>query len=76
MQQTRIQSLVQEDATCCRATKACMPQQLKPMHLESVLGNKGSHCNEKPVHCNEEKPPLTTTRESPGAATKTQHSQK
>ena len=31
---------------------------------------------EKPTHHNEEWPPLTTTRESPHAATKTQCSQK
>ena len=52
------------------------PQLLKPTCLEPVLHNKRSHRNEKPVHRNEEKPPLTATRESPRAATKTQHSQK
>ena len=50
-------------------------QLLKPVFLESVL-HKRSHRNEKPVHCNEEEPPLATTRESPRAATKTQRSQK
>ncbi|KAJ8778592.1 hypothetical protein J1605_013269 [Eschrichtius robustus] len=34
------------------------------MHLEPVLCNKRSHCNEKPVHCNEEESPLAATRES------------
>ena len=53
-----------------------MLQLLKPAHLEPVLCNKRSHCNEKPVHCNKEKLPLATTRESPRTATKTQHSQK
>ena len=28
-------------------------QLLKPMHLEPMLRNKRSHCNEKPAHCNE-----------------------
>ena len=52
LQETRAQSLVWEDPTCCRATK--------PVHhtywaraLEPVLCNKRSHCNEKPTaHCN------------------------
>ena len=33
---------------------AHVPQLLKPMHLEPVLHNKGSHRNEKPMHHNEE----------------------
>ena len=33
---------------------ACMLQLLKPAHLEPVLHNKKSHCNEKPGHRNEE----------------------
>ena len=81
MQGTRVRALVQEDPTCRRATKpvshnywARMPQLLKPAHLEPVLRNKRSHCNEKPAHHNEEQPPLATTRESPRAATKTQRS--
>ena len=45
---------------------------LKPACLEPVLHNKRSHCIEKPVHRNEEWPPLAATRESPRAATKTQ----
>ena len=51
-------SLIWEDSTCFRATKpmchncwACMPQVLKPVHLEPVL-HKRIHCNEKPEHCN------------------------
>ena len=43
---------------------AHMPQLLKPTRLEPVLHNKRSHHNEKPVHGNEEQPPLTLTRES------------
>ena len=35
-------------------TEAREPQILKPVHLEPVLRNKRSHCNEKPAHCNEE----------------------
>ena len=56
--------------------RARVPQLLKPTRLEPVLCNKRSHCNEKPVHCNKEQPPLAATRESPRAATKTHHSQK
>ena len=33
---------------------ARVPQLLKPTRLEPVLHNERSHCNEKPVHCNEE----------------------
>ena len=54
---------------------ACVPQLLKPAHLKPVIRNKRSCHNERPVHCKEEYPLLTTTRESPHAATKTQRSQ-
>ena len=43
-----------EDPTLRRATKAPVPQLLKPVGLELVLGNKRSHCNEKPVYHKEE----------------------
>ena len=57
-----IQCLVQEDSTGHAATKpmhhhyrALALQILKAtMHLEPVLRNKRSHCNEKPMHCEEE----------------------
>ena len=55
---------------------AHMPQLLKPVRLEPVLRNKRSHHSKKPTRCNKESPPLAATRESPRAATKTQHSQK
>ena len=61
MQETRVRALVQEDPTCCGATKpmrhnywAWVPQLLKSERLEPVLHNKRSHRNEKPVHRNEE----------------------
>ena len=53
-----------------------MPQRLKPIHLEHVLCNKKSHCNERPKHCNKEQTLLAATRESLHAAMKTQHSKK
>ena len=56
-----------------RNYRAHTMQLLKPLHLEPVLRNKRSHGNEKPIHCNEEQPPLATTRESLHIATKTQH---
>ena len=74
MQGTQVQSLVREDPTCRGATRpvrhnywARVPQLLKPERLEPVLRNKKSHRDEKPA--------LTTTRESPRAAMKTRHSQ-
>ena len=53
-----------------------MLQLLKPVRLEPMLRNKRSHHNKKPVHHNEEWPPLTTTRESLHTAVKTHRSQK
>ena len=53
-----------------------MPQLLKPSRLEPMLRNKKSHHNEKPAHRDEEWSPLSVTRESPHAATKTQRGQK
>ena len=47
----------------------------EPVHLESVLLHKRNHRNEKATHHDEEKPPLTTTRESLCVAVKTQGSQ-
>ena len=83
MQGAQVRALVREDLTCRRATKpmhhnywARVPQLLKPAPLEAVLCNERSHRKEKPTHCNEEQPLLAATRESPPAATKTQHSQK
>ena len=53
-QGTKVSSLVQKDPTCHGATKACMPQLLKPVCLEPMICNKGNHRNEKPMHHNEE----------------------
>ena len=44
--------------------------------LWSPCSNQRGQCNEKPVHAKEEQPLLSTTRESPFAATKIQSSQK
>ena len=56
--------------------RAHVPQLLKPTRLEPVLCNKRSHHNKKSTHRSEEKPTLNAIRESPRAATKTQHSHK
>ena len=47
-----------------------------PARLEPVLRNKRGRDSERPVHCDEEWPPLAATRESPRTETKTQHRQK
>ena len=36
--------------------EACVPQLLKPVSLEPVLRNKGTHGSEKPAPLNEEQP--------------------
>ena len=56
MQGTWVGSLVQEDYTCPGATK--------PTHLQPVLWNKRSQCDETPT--------LSATREGTHAVTKTQ----
>ena len=48
----------------------------EPARLEPVLRNKRGCDSERPVHRDEEWPPLATTRGSPCTETKTQHSQK
>ena len=48
----------------------------EPARLEPVLCKKRGRDSERPVHRDEEWPPLATTRESPRTETKTEHSQK
>ena len=50
VQGTQVLFLVQEDPTCCGATKPTGPQLLKPTPPEPVLRNKRSRHNEKPTH--------------------------
>ena len=73
MQGTRVRA--QEDPIYRGATKpvchnysAHVPQLPKPTHLEPMLRNKRSHCNEKPAHCNEEQPLLATTKRKPACS--------
>ena len=81
MQETWVQSLVQEDLTCL-GTKSCAiillslcsqaqePQLLEPVCLEPMLCNKRNHHNEKTMHCGEELAPLAATREKPTCSNK------
>ena len=83
MQETRVQSLVQEDSTHCGTTKACGPRLLSPQAAppearapSTCAPHERSHHSEKPTHCNKRQPPLAETRESPCAARKTLCDQK
>ena len=51
-----------------QATKAPVPQLLKPMHLEPRPLQQEKSTHEKPVHPNGGHPLLTATRERPHAA--------
>ena len=51
--------------------------QLLSLHVWSLCSATGeARDSERPMHCDEEWPPLTATGESPCTETKTQHSQK
>ena len=78
LQRIQICSLAQEDSTFRRATKPLCNNYWAHAHLEPVLCKKISHRSEmrSPRAATVEQPPLTTTGESPCAATKIQHSQK
>ena len=57
-------------------SRACKPQLPKAAHLEPVLRNERSRCDEEPMGHKEEELALAATRESPRKATKTQHHRK
>ena len=67
MKATQVQSLIQEDPTCCG--------QLSPCTLKIMLCNKRNHCSEKPTHHSSRIAPLATARESHLIEKKTQHRQ-
>ena len=67
MQETWVQSLVQEDAKCCRATNLMS-------HNYWAHALQKSHLNERPVHGNLRVVPTHNWRKT-HAATKTQNSQ-
>ena len=54
MQETLVQSLVQEDPMRHGAAKPILHGYGSPCTLEPVLHNKRSHCSEKPRHHNRE----------------------
>ena len=76
MHETRVRAPVWEDPTCRGATGPVNHTPNEPARLEPVLRNRRGRDSERPVHRDEEWPPLATTRESPRTETKTQHSQK
>ena len=55
---------------CCRATKPCALQLLKPTCLEPLLHNNRNHRSEKSRHRNREQPEVAATREGPSTAIK------
>ena len=65
VQGTQVWSLVWKNPHYHKATKPTCHSYWISSTLVSVLGDKKSHCTEKPVHGNEEEPPLSATRESP-----------
>ena len=75
LQGTRVWSLVWEDPTCLGATQPVHPED-GTCTLAPTLCSMRSHNNKKHTHHNEEWPLLTTTRENPRAATRTQCNQK
>ena len=76
MQETRVQSLLQEDPMC-QSHKACVPQllslcsraqepqQLSPLSLGHMLPSKSRHHSEKDTHATREEPQLTAAGEEP-----------
>ena len=75
LQGTRVRSLVWEDPTCLGATQPVHPKD-STCTLAPTLCSMRSHNNKKHTHHNEEWPLLTTMRENPHAATRTQCNQK
>ena len=75
MQETGVRALVREDPTCCRA-RVLQLLSLCATATEARVPRACAPQQEKPAHRNEESPPLTATRESLRAATKTQCNQK
>ena len=64
MQGTRVRALVWEDPTCHGAAGP-VSHIAEPARLEPVLRNKRGRDSERPMHRDEEWPPLAATGESP-----------
>ena len=73
MQGTQVQSLDQEDATCCRASKPVHRNSLSASSLRSATREAAAV---RSSHTDEEQPPLAEMRESLRVAMKTQNNQK
>ena len=71
MQETCVQSLVQENLTGHWATKPMCHNHSSLPAQEPMLCDKRNHCNENHLHCKEE-PPLATATENPSTAVKIQ----
>jgi len=75
MQGTWVQSLLQEDSTCLRATKPMRHNNGSLRALEPVLHNKEATARRSLSTPSRELPSLAATRESSCVAMKTQRSQ-
>ena len=75
MQETQVQSLVQEDPTCHAATKPVCRNYWNPHTLGPML-HRRSHCNEKFVNCSWRVAPALCNLRKVREAMKTQRSQK
>ena len=64
MRQGGVPALIQEDPTCCGATKPVL-HNYWACALESMLCNKRSHYSEKPTHHNQSSPRLPQLEKSP-----------
>ena len=73
MQGTRVRALIWEDPTYRGATRS-VSQTAEPARLEPVLRNGRGRDGERPMHHDEEWPPLAATGERPCTETKTKHS--
>ena len=86
MQETGVQSLVQEGPTGCGAIKpmshnywACalgLGVSTTERMCPRACAQQNKHHNEKPLHHEEAQPPLVATRENPMSSNEDQYSQK
>ena len=80
MQETWVQSRVQEDLTCRKATTPVSHSYWALPVLQPVLGSRGSRCSEKPTHLSpraaREQPCWPVQQGKARAAMKTQHSKR
>ena len=75
MQETQVQSLVWKDSTCHRAAKPTCHNYWSPGALDPYSVTRETTAVRRLCTATREQPLLAATRERPGAAVKTQHSQ-